>query len=244
VGAGVPFTAIGQVRAGLMPVGRHERTRCRYESQARVSRDPGGGRVDRRLRARLAVPPRNARAEIGTPGIVAAPRGAAEPRPPDPAGLRVLRERISDNFATGYQTMTAIIQGVALVVLVTASARAVFGTASGSQVATAASQAVAVFVIIIVTTDQFFQLAAATRWLPTTFDTAIPYLIGAGEATAALSLGDNTRWWGGISWSLLAGAFAFGHSAARATPKGSRASTTTTGSSPATCGAPKTSAPH
>ena len=134
----------------------------------------------------------------------------------------MLRERISDNFATGYQTMTAIIQGVALVVLVTASARAIFGTASGSQVATAASQAVAVFVIIIVTTDQFFQLAAATRWLPTTFDTAISNLIGAGEATAALSLGDNTRWWGGISWSLLAGAFAFGHSAARATPKGSR----------------------
>ena len=51
------------------------------------------------------------------------------------------------------------------------------------------------------------------RWLPSTIDTAIPCLIGAGEATAALSLGDNTRWWDGISWSMLAGAVAFGHSA-------------------------------
>jgi hypothetical protein len=116
--------------------------------------------------------------------------------------------------------MTAIIQGVALVVLVTTSAHAVFGNGSGFQIATAASQAVAVFVIIIVTTDQFFQLSAATRWMPSTIDTAIPYLIGAGEAIAALSLGDNTRWWASISWSLLAGAIAFGHSAVRATRQG------------------------
>jgi len=144
----------------------------------------------------------------------------AEQEAPDPLSLRVLLRRIEDNFATAYQTMTAIIQGVALVILVTTSAHAVFGGASASQVATAASQAVAVFVIIIFTTDQFFQLAAATRWLPSTFDTAIPYLIGAGEATAALSLGDNTRWWSSIAWSLLAGAIAFWHNAARATPEG------------------------
>src|SRR5215469_15341018 len=134
--------------------------------------------------------------------------------------MSVLLRRIEDNFATGYQTMTAIIQGVALVALVTTSAHAVFGTTSGSQVAIAASQAVAVFVIIIITTDQYFQLAASTRWLPSTIDTAIPYLIGAGEAIAALSLGDNTRWWASISWSLLAGAIAFGHSAVRAAPEG------------------------
>ena len=160
------------------------------------------------------------REQIGRPTIVAAPDGGAERESPDPVSLRVLFSRIEDNFATGYQTMTAIIQGVALVVLVTTSAHAVFGSTSSSQVAAAASQAVAVFVIIIITTDQFFQLAAATRWLPSTFDTAIPYLAGAGEAIAALSLGDNTRWWGSISWTLLAGAIAFGHSAVRATPEG------------------------
>ena len=76
------------------------------------------------------------------------------------------------------------------------------------------------FVIIIITTDQYFQLAASTRWLPSTIDTAIPYLIGAGEAIAALSVGDNTRWWGAISWSFLVGVIAFGHSAVRATPEG------------------------
>jgi len=147
-------------------------------------------------------------------------QGGAERASPDAHSLRVLFRRIEDNFATGYQTMTAIIQGVALVVLVTTAAHAVFGGGSGSQVATAASQAVTVFVIIIVTTDQFFQLATATRWLPSTFDTAIPYLIGAGEAVAAVSLGDDTRWWGGIAWSLLAGTIAFWHSALRATPNG------------------------
>ena len=144
----------------------------------------------------------------------------AEREGADPPSLSVLFRRMEDTFATGYQTMTAIIQGVALVVLVTTSAHAVFGGTSSSQVAAAASQAVAVFVIIIFTTDQFFQLTAATRWLPSTVDTAIPYLAGAGEAIAALSLGDNTRWWGAISWSLLTGAIAFGHSAARATPEG------------------------
>ena len=137
--------------------------------------------------------------------MLAARQSSAERESPDPVSLRVLLSRIEDNFATAYQTMTAIIQGVALVILVTTSAHAVFGGAPGSQVAIAASQAVTVFVIIIVTTDQYFQLAAATRWLPTTFDTAIPYLIGVGEAIAALSLGDNTRWWGSIAWSLLAG---------------------------------------
>jgi hypothetical protein len=151
---------------------------------------------------------------------VGAQHGGADGESPDPPSLRVLLSRIEDSFSTGYQTMTAIIQGVALVVLVTTSAHAVFGSTSSLQAATAASQAVAVFVIIIITTDQFFQLAAATRWLPTTIDTAIPYLIGVGEATAALSLGDNTRWWGSISWSFLAGVVAFGHSAVRATPEG------------------------
>jgi hypothetical protein len=151
---------------------------------------------------------------------LAAQRTRAEALSPEPVSLQVLVSRIEDNFATAYQTMTAIIQGVALVILATTSAHAVFGGAPDSLVAIAASQAVAVFTIIIVTTDQFFQLAAATRWLPSTFDTAIPYLIGAGEAIAALSLGDNTRWWAGISWSLLAGAIAFAHSAVRATPEG------------------------
>jgi hypothetical protein len=132
----------------------------------------------------------------------------------------VLFGRIEDNFATGYQTMTAIIQGVALVLLVSTSAHAVFGSPSRSQVATAASQAVAVFVIIIVTTDQFFQLATATRWIPTTFDIAVPYLVGAGEATAALWLGDDTRWWASIAWFWLAGAIAYAHTAVRSTPKG------------------------
>ena len=154
------------------------------------------------------------------PGIVAEEHRGAKREPPDPPSLRVLFRRIEDTFATGYQTMTAIIQGVALVVLVTTSGHAVFGGTSSSQVAAAASQAVAVFVIIIFTTDQFFQLTAATRWLPSTIDTAIPYLAGAGEAIAALSLGDSTRWWGAISWSLLAGAIAFGHSAAQAAPEG------------------------
>jgi hypothetical protein len=152
--------------------------------------------------------------------MLAERQGGPERASPDSHSLRILFSRIEDNFATGYQTMTAIIQGVALVVLVTTAAHAVFGGAPGSQVATAASQAVTVFVIIIVTTDQFFQLATATRWLPTTFDTAIPYLVGAGEAVAALSLGDDTRWWGGIAWSFLAGTIAFWHSAVRATPKG------------------------
>lgn len=158
--------------------------------------------------------------EIGRSEIAAAQHRGADRESPGPPNLRVLLGRIEDNFATGYQTITAIIQGVALVVLVTTSASAVFGTTSSSQIATAASQAVAVLVIIIITTDQFFQLTAATRWLPSTVDTAIPYLIGAGEATAALSLGDNTRWWASISWSLLAGVVGFGHSAVRATPEG------------------------
>jgi hypothetical protein len=160
------------------------------------------------------------RHQIANAATVAAPRDDARPDTADPQSLRVLLNRIEDNFATGYQTMTAIIQGVALVILVTTSAHAVFGRAATSQVVTAASQAVAVLVIIIITTDQFFQLATATRWLPTTVDTAVPYLIGVGEAVAALSLGDNTRWWSSISWSMLAGVIAFGHSAARATPQG------------------------
>jgi len=160
------------------------------------------------------------RHEVTKSEVAATRHRAGEIEARDPQRLRTLFARIEDNFATGYQTMTAIIQGVALVVLVTTSAHAVFGSAPGSELAAAASQAVAVLVIIIVTTDQIFQLTSATRWLPSTIDTAIPYLVGIGEAIAALSLGDNTRWWGAIAWSLAAGALAFGNSAVRASQAG------------------------
>lgn len=176
-----------------------------------------GALLLRFLRAHGDAGPRSHVTELET---VATPHQGAEALSRDMRSLGALFARIEDNFATGYQTMTAIIQGVALVVLVTTSAHAVFGSAPGSEVAEAASQAVAVLVIIIVTTDQFFQLASTTRWMPSTFDTAIPYLVGIGEAIAALSLGDNTRWWGAIAWSLLAGATAFGNSAVRATAAG------------------------
>jgi hypothetical protein len=191
-------TSPGQVRSGLMPSagarGPDAAVRAKRQSMAVLAAVVSvavGAVFLRFLRARGET---QSCEEIGRSGIAAAQHCGADRESPDPPSPRVLLGRIEDNFATGYQTITAIIQGVALVVLVTTSASAVFGTTSSSQIATAVSQAVAVLVIIIITTDQFFQLTAATRWLPSTIDTAIPYLIGAGEATAALSLGDNTRW--------------------------------------------------
>ncbi len=172
------------------------------------------------LRLRRAGHDTGAGEAIAPTQMLGARLNTVESESPHGLSRRVLFSRIEDNFATGYQTMTAIIQGVALVLLVSTSAHAVFGSAPGSQIAASASQAVAVFVIIIVTTDQFFQLATATRWIPSTLDIAIPYLVGAGEAIAALSLGDNRRWWASIAWFWLAGAIAYAHSAVRSTPKG------------------------
>lgn len=192
------------------------------------------------LRARAGTRRRD---EIAKPGMAAA-QHRAEQVSPDPLSEGVLLSRIEDNFASGYQTMTAIIQGVALVVLVTTSAHAVFGSASSSQVATAASQAVAVFVIIIITTDQFFQLTAATRWLPSTIDTAIPYLAGPARRLrhchwATTPAGGAAS--PGLCWRAPS-------PSATLLPvrlqKGSRASKTTTGTSSGTCAAPETCAPH
>jgi hypothetical protein len=143
---------------------------------------------------------------------VADRRGAIEPLTADH-----LRRRIIDTFSSGYLTVIAIIQGVALgILLTTAQSHFSKQTTLVGHLAVI-SQALATFAAIVIVTHQYLILTALVRWTPTSLDTAIPYALGVGEIGASLVIGGNTLWWASYSVLMLAGVGAFSYSLIRGT---------------------------
>lgn len=124
----------------------------------------------------------------------------------------------SDDFKGGYQTIVAIIQGVAFGTLALSTVPSMRASIAGGQVTrsfTIATQTLVTLIALIIVTDSYFDLTRAARWLPTILDTAVPYILGSSEVAMAAWVGNNTLWWAALSSLLLVSAAAFKYSRVR-----------------------------
>jgi hypothetical protein len=123
----------------------------------------------------------------------------------------VLRERTIDSFPAGYLTFIAIIQGVALAVVIAEAVKRM-GEAEGPAGALlVASQSLFCFTAIIVVSYEYLWFTTIMRWTPTFRDAAIPYCLGVGETVPALIEGPHYAWWWAQSAFLLISVAAFLH---------------------------------
>ncbi len=124
----------------------------------------------------------------------------------------------SDDFKGGYQTVVAIIQGVAFVTLAVSTLPAMRASIAGGQAigsVTIGTQALVMLITIIIVTGSYFDLTRRVHWNPTILDTAVPYILGSSEVAAAAWVGTNTLWWAALSSLLLVGAAALKYSSIR-----------------------------
>jgi hypothetical protein len=119
-----------------------------------------------------------------------------------------------DSFATGYQTLVAIIEGVAFGALI-ASQNVIFGGGSISQHLTAAGQLITTLTVIAASTYEYLKLVRAVQWPLKIPDTTVPYLLGIGQVGMAISIGSNPRWWGSIAVQSFLSVWAFVYSRIR-----------------------------
>jgi hypothetical protein len=142
---------------------------------------------------------------------------------PNPSGAEsldwtIFRRRIEDIFANGYLTSLAIIQGVALGLLLSTTAMQWYRSSGLTHHVMVALQAVASFTAIVVVTHRYLLLTVMARWVPTIFDTLIPFSIGVGEIGLALLIGHFVAWWGATLAFAIAGMSSYSHSRLRAGP--------------------------
>ncbi len=138
----------------------------------------------------------------------------------DPLTPEVLKARVIELFPIGYLTLMAIIQGAAFALLFTSVAPQLTPLVWSAHIALVLTQAFATALTIVIVTQEYLLLTVAVRWVPTVFDTLIPYLLGFGEIWMALSTGHSASWWIGLS-SLCAGAvLAFSYTKIRYTERG------------------------
>lgn len=78
-----------------------------------------------------------------------------------------------DSFATGYQTLVAIIEGVAFGALIVTGQNVIFRSGSISQHLTATGQLVTTFAVIAAVTYQYLQLVGAVQWSLGLADTTV-----------------------------------------------------------------------
>ena len=133
----------------------------------------------------------------------------------EPLTLAGLGQRVGDVYREGYLTVLAIIQGVAFGILLTDAEGQWVRHADPLYRAKVVMQAAAVLIAIIVVTHRYILLTVIGRWIPTTFDTIIPYALGVGEIGASLAIGRNLSWWASVGFFSLAGVSSFVHSRIR-----------------------------
>ncbi len=129
--------------------------------------------------------------------------------------LPVLRQRVSDVYREGYLTVLAIIQGVALGLLLSTTQQEWLHYSTLAYRIMIATESTGVFIAIIIVTHRYILLTVIGRWVPTVFDTLIPYALGVGEIGGALMIARNAAWWGSVCIFSIAGASSFAHSRIR-----------------------------
>jgi hypothetical protein len=122
----------------------------------------------------------------------------------------------ADSFATGCQTLLAIIQGVVFGTLTITGQNALYHHGTVAQHLITSGQVITTFTVIVAVTDQYLKLVRAAQWSPTALDTAVPYLLGLGQVAMATSLGSEVRWWASAAILPLLSAWAFIYTRTRA----------------------------
>lgn len=129
----------------------------------------------------------------------------------------ILRKRTVDIFPAGYLTVMAIIQGVALGLLLQQLLGA-GGVFESQHPVILISQGIASFLAIVVASYEYLWFTTIMRWTPTFLDTLVPYLLGVAEIVPVLLLG-RFRWWWICTVVLFAvGGLAFWHTIWRSSP--------------------------
>jgi hypothetical protein len=129
----------------------------------------------------------------------------------------VMRKRVIEIFPVVYLTLMAIIQGAAFGILFLTVAQHFPKPAWSLHAATVYTEAFATCLAILIVTHEYLLLTVVVRWVPTVFDTLIPFLLGSAEIWIALVAGDATWWWVALSALCVVGILAFWHTKARAT---------------------------
>lgn len=137
-----------------------------------------------------------------TPGL------SAQPSVLEMLDDETLRRRTVDIFPAGYLTVMAIIQGVALGLLVQQLVGRVFGSA---HPAILIGEGAANFLAIVVASYEYLWFTTIMRWTPTFLDTLVPYLLGVAEIVPVLLLSRFNWWWISTVVLFAVGGLAFWH---------------------------------
>lgn len=134
----------------------------------------------------------------------------------EPMDHEILAKRTSDTFPAGYLTSIAIIQGVALGILVTFALPRVLehGVRSNDRIMLA-GQAITGLAAIVIVSYEYLWFTTIMRWVPRFFDTLVPYVLGVGEIAPPLLIKNNAQWWIAMTAFLAAAAFAFYYTISR-----------------------------
>ncbi len=135
----------------------------------------------------------------------------------EPLNTRVLVSRTIETFPTGYLTLIAIIQGVALAILAQFAIPLIFALDPSVKMnrVLVAGESAAGFVTIVITSYMYMWFTTVMRWVPTFWDTFIPYALGVGEIVPFFLLQRPTDWWIAMTCLGTIGVGAFTHTLVR-----------------------------
>ena len=137
----------------------------------------------------------------------------------EPLSAGVLKERTVEIFPVGYLTLMAIIQGAAFATLfLTIQQEKIFADSWSPHTWLGLVQSLATGLTIVIVTHEYLLLTLMVRWVPTAFDTLIPYLLGFGEIWMAIATGQRTSWWAALASLCAVAVFAFWHTRSRIMP--------------------------
>ena len=137
----------------------------------------------------------------------------------EPLSAKLLKARIVDIFPVGYLTLMAIIQGAAFAALfITIQQDGLFAHRWTLHAWLALSQSLATGLTVVIVSHEYLLLTVVVRWVPTVFDTLIPYLLGFGEIWMAVATGQRTSWWTALASLCAVAVFAFWHTRTRTVP--------------------------
>jgi hypothetical protein len=137
----------------------------------------------------------------------------------DPLTTPALRRRTSDTFPTGYLTIIAIIQGVALGIWVSSVIPLVLSTGDVAVRISIAGEGIAGFASILIVSYQYIWFSTVMRWTPTFLDTLVPYVLGVTEIVPAILIKSEFRWWVSMAVFLLAATAALVHTVFRSSAR-------------------------
>jgi hypothetical protein len=125
-------------------------------------------------------------------------------------------------FPIGYLTLVAIIQGAAFGLLFLTLQSQLTPLVWSAHTAMTLTQAIATGLTIVIVTHEYLLLTVDARWVPTVFDTLIPYLLGLSEIWMAISTGHPISWWIAMSSVCLTAILAFSHTRIRSARSAAR----------------------